>query len=137
MAIGKGGSGMAWADFWALFDVENETERKILEEALANDKSFYRWFKRRSTKHQKEVLEGAPLMVVVELIHCLPREEAKKIAENFPKEDYEVLNRAYFNPSQGEDRPSLPSPQPVSGLPAGDKPGGRSVPVQKEIRGRT
>ena len=131
---GKSGSGMAWSDFWALFDVENEDERKILEEALSRNQDFYKWFKRRPLKHKKEVLEGAPLFVVVLLIHLLPQAEARKVAKNFPEEDCAKLSAAFFNPPQREDSTGEVAEQDLPRLPARDESGGHTLPVQKKVR---
>ena len=131
---GKGGMGIGWPDFWALFDEDDENDQKKLSEAISRDDSFYRWFKRRSTKHQKEVLEGAPLTVVLLLIHCLPRKEATAIAKSFPEDRYEEISRAYFHPGKRESSTGQTQGPDVPRLPSGDKPAGRSVSVPKKVR---
>ncbi len=136
-ATGKLGQGISWPDFWALFDEEDEKDSGRLREALANSQDFYRWFKRRSTKHQLEVLEGAPLQVTLLLIHCLPQPEARRVAENYPKDKYEALSRAYFNPPQREGTAGQVPTQDLPGLPAGNESGGPAVPIQKVVRGNS
>lgn len=86
---------IGWSDFWGILKKDNAEVANKWYAALGDD--FAGWVQSRGPRVVFEVIETAPLGVVLLFIHLLPQDLAKKVGMNFPKKWHEKISEAYFS----------------------------------------